>query len=545
MVALDLRPSNHSAKSRNEVKTLGRKKDKLSLEAKVMSFALLMAGWFLGNTYNLGKKINQSDMASSREKLKRNFIRSNHDKSSKVIVTDTTDATHFKNDPNTQADLMTAPDAGVSEKMRGYEQLKKDFLDGTGKQEEDLAMTGNGLKKQVKAFREGVGGSVDEGPKNFEVVEDGVPFLSNTATNEHYDENEKISATTKLRPPRLFSVFSTECSPFHDWQAQTLIHNHKKQGIQGFLVRLLACDDPSYVLPKHSHEKYRVVRMSNFGLRDEDDWSVRNKPFSVAYWLDGFSNDDNLPEDDDVVASIDPDMIFLSSDVNLGSIKDNRGVASQYSLGSTWVREKGLQFCDGKCDVIADPSDVSFGAPYILRAKDMLRLARLWKNLVDEMRPYDNSWHLDMYAAIIAARRLDIVFTVERNMIGNSNDGMEPWDLAMWGESLSDIGKLHSHDPLAMQVVHYCQTYSISSYRWSKHDYHQLDIRKCDPLNNAFNMPTTDDSVLMTETRGVELAPMTDVTKTARNVWLLDAIMAVAHEAIESYNAEFCLLVAG
>ncbi len=90
--------------------------------------------------------------------------------------------------------------------------------------------------------------------------------------------------------------------------------------------------------------------------------SVRNKPFSVAYWLDGFSKDDDLPEDDDIVACIDPDMIFLSSDVNLGSIKDNRGVASQYSLGSAWVRDWALQFCDGKCDVIADPSDVSFGA---------------------------------------------------------------------------------------------------------------------------------------------------------------------------------------
>ena len=171
----------------------------------------------------------------------------------------------------------------------------------------------------------------------------------------------------------------------------------------------------------------------------------------------------------------------------------------------------------------------------------MLRLARLWKNLVDVMRPYDKSWHLDMYAAIIAARRLDIVFTVERNMIGNSDDGMEPWDLAMWGESSYDIGKLHSHDPLTMQVAHYCQTYSISSYRWSKHDHHHLDIRKCDPLNNAFNMPTTGDSVLMTEARGEELAPMTDVTKTARNVWLLDATMAVAQEAIENYNAEFCI----
>ena len=95
---------------------------------------------------------------------------------------------------------------------------------------------------------------------------------SSTQHGKHNDENEKNSATTKSRPPRLFSVFSTECSPFHDWHAQSLIHNHKKQGIQGFLVRLMACDDPSYILPKHSYEKYRVVRLPNFGLRGGDNW---------------------------------------------------------------------------------------------------------------------------------------------------------------------------------------------------------------------------------------------------------------------------------
>lgn len=89
---------------------------------------------------------------------------------------------------------------------------------------------------------------------------------------------------------------------------------------------------------------------------------MRNKPFSIAYWLDGFSKDDDLPEDDDIVMSINPDMIFLSSDINLGSIEDNRGVASYYSLGSNWVKDWALPFCDGKCDDIADPSDVSFGA---------------------------------------------------------------------------------------------------------------------------------------------------------------------------------------
>lgn len=57
-------------------------------------------------------------------------------------------------------------------------------------------------------------------------------------------------------------------------------------------------------------------------------------------------------------------MIFLSSDMNLESIDTGRGVASGYSLGSSWIGEWAWKFCDGKCDGVSDASDdvVSFGA---------------------------------------------------------------------------------------------------------------------------------------------------------------------------------------
>lgn len=114
-------------------------------------------------------------------------------------------------------------------------------------------------------------------PKNCQLL---IPSEPTKATSPKINAHDtvgnpskgKTSTKIKSSSPRLFTVFSTKCSPYQDWQAQTLIHNHKKQGIQGFLVRLLACDDPNYVLPKHSYEKYRVVRMPDFGLRGEDNW---------------------------------------------------------------------------------------------------------------------------------------------------------------------------------------------------------------------------------------------------------------------------------
>ena len=71
--------------------------------------------------------------------------------------------------------------------------------------------------------------------------------------------------------PRVFSVFSTSCSPFQDWQAQALIYNHQQQQISGELVRLMSCNDPDYNLPKWSYHKYRVVRVPSFD-KEDDNW---------------------------------------------------------------------------------------------------------------------------------------------------------------------------------------------------------------------------------------------------------------------------------
>jgi hypothetical protein len=99
---------------------------------------------------------------------------------------------------------------------------------------------------------------------------------------------------------RVFTVFSTSCSPYQDWQAQALLYSHKLQNIEGELVRLMACGNSSYALPKHSHDHYRVVRTPDFNARVWcDDYSPRNRPQSMSYWLNGRSDDTDLPHDDD------------------------------------------------------------------------------------------------------------------------------------------------------------------------------------------------------------------------------------------------------
>ena len=173
--------------------------------------------------------------------------------------------------------------------------------------------------------------------------------------------------------------------------------------------------------------------------------------------------------------------------------------------------------------------------PYILRAVDMLELSDLWASLTDDMRSVNKSWHLDMYAAVIAARRLGIEFAVERNMIGNAKDDIEPWDAVKW-EVADNLGKIRPRDKrLTVQVVHYCQSYVASSYTWSKHEYHHLDIRSCDKTS-TFKPLQPEASAVMTAMHGKPLIGGSD----ARHVWLLENAMMQARDAIASYYAEFC-----
>ena len=119
----------------------------------------------------------------------------------------------------------------------------------------------------------------------------------------------------------VFTVLSTGCSPSQDWQSQTLMYNHRKLGIKGDLVRLMACDDPNYVLPCHSYENYRVVRTPDFDVDFPDDkYSPRNRPGGLDYWLNGRSNDTDLPLDDDVLIMVDPDMVFLTNHIDVSNV---------------------------------------------------------------------------------------------------------------------------------------------------------------------------------------------------------------------------------
>jgi hypothetical protein len=63
-----------------------------------------------------------------------------------------------------------------------------------------------------------------------------------------------------------------------------------------------------------------------------------------------------------VVVMVDTDHILLSGYNNLSSVISGVGIAASYDLGQTWIEEWAIPFCDGKCDILEDDYDRSYGA---------------------------------------------------------------------------------------------------------------------------------------------------------------------------------------
>lgn len=154
------------------------------------------------------------------------------------------------------------------------------------------------------------------------------------------------------KPRKIFTVFSTNCSPEHDWQAQTLSFNHKKMGIEGNLVRLMACDN-DYELPKNSYKKYYVIRTPFYNMQPEQcDYPSISKPMSLSYWLAGLSDISLMPASNDIIILVNQDQLFLSRNHDFSMISGKKGVASKYSLRQSWIRDWGKEFCHSDCDTL-------------------------------------------------------------------------------------------------------------------------------------------------------------------------------------------------
>lgn len=391
----------------------------------------------------------------------------------------------------------------------------------------------------------------------FEVVLSASAFSVNLAVTDmahHHQQQEEQPDHNHKQQHRIFIVFSTGCSKAQDWQSQALIHSHKIHNISSYaLVRLLSCQDSNYLLPRQSHPKYRVIRTPDFNsyFSRYYRYSPRNRPASIAYWLGGLSDDEDIPQPDDIVVSIDPDQIFTSNHLNVSTVSRGHGIATLYGISNFFLRRPEFQqHCPGRaCEPPFEKGyNPSYGHPQILTAYDALRHAQLWYNLTNDMKINHKGWETEMYSNVIAARLLKIHMQVEPMMISYTNGNSEDytWNLLSW----DDNRIITKNVPLF--VLHYCQKYQIDSFIFSKKkvELKDYDLQNCQPKNNPRTMFSTeeDDTRLNTLKNHFRNQPLVarpprwslEEARGARTVWMLDKAYKMIQQALIMHYDEFC-----
>lgn len=202
-----------------------------------------------------------------------------------------------------------------------------------------------------------------------------------------------------------YTVFSTNDTPYMQWQSDLLEYSWKRAGQEGVLVRLVATKQPS-ALPAQKYA--RCVATQSFDVHPEtgDFYPIYNKPASLLEWLYR-----DRPEG--TVLLLDPDCVFRRA--------VTRHVAPGYPASQAWIKQQteppsskspfglGSRFAF-LSDVCArtDLSAVPVMIPTLIHTSDLRKICARWLELCVAIRQsYEDDdgrpmWESDMYAYVAA-----------------------------------------------------------------------------------------------------------------------------------------------
>ncbi|MFN0264529.1 PqqD family protein [Tepidamorphus sp. 3E244] len=202
-----------------------------------------------------------------------------------------------------------------------------------------------------------------------------------------------------------YTVFSTNVSPYMQWQSELLEYSWKRVGQEGALVRLVATDRPDR-LPQHKYARSVATKLWDVHPGSGDSYPIYNKPASLLEWV-------YTERPEGTVLLLDPDCVFrrpvtrrVSPGAPIGQnwVDLSVGMASAESPFGLGERFGFLNDHCAATDSRIDPVMI----PKLIHTSDLRRIAARWLELCavvrDNLRSGDGNkvWESDMYAYLAA-----------------------------------------------------------------------------------------------------------------------------------------------
>ncbi|XP_021299236.1 peptidyl serine alpha-galactosyltransferase [Herrania umbratica] len=215
-----------------------------------------------------------------------------------------------------------------------------------------------------------------------------------------------------IRPyPKIHTLFSTECTPYFDWQTVGLMHSFRLSGQPGNITRLLSCTDEDLKQYKgHDLAPTHYVPSMSLHPLTGDWYPAINKPAAVLHWLN------HVNTDAEYIVILDADMI-LRGPITPWEFKAARGrpvsTPYEYLIGCDNELAKLHTRHPEACDKV--------GGVIIMHIDDLREFALLWLLKTEEVRAdkahyatnitgdiYESGWISEMYGYSFGAAELKL-----------------------------------------------------------------------------------------------------------------------------------------
>lgn len=307
-------------------------------------------------------------------------------------------------------------------------------------------------------------------------------------------EKQKVVNEPSGPHPKIHTVFSTECTPYFDWQTVGLMHSFHLSGQPGNITRLLSCTDKDLKQYK-GHDlapTHYVPSMSEHPLTG--DWyPAINKPAAVVHWLN------HAKIDADYIVILDADMI-MRGPITPWEFKAARGrpvsTPYEYLIGCDNELARLHTRHPEACDKV--------GGVIIMHIEDLRKFAYLWLLKTEEVRAdkdhysknftgdiYETGWISEMYGYSFGAAELQL-----RHLISK--------DILIYPGYIPEPG-------VNYKVFHYGLEFKVGNWSFDKANWRDVDlVNKCwakfpDPPDPS-TLDQTDKDLLQRDQLSIECA---------------------------------------